>query len=62
MAERTERTKRTERTVPESITCLSPSHPPDHEVVILLFNYPNEQNKLHRSRVRHSSKHWSLKE
>ena len=33
---------RTERTVPESITCLSPSHPPDHEVVILLFNYPNE--------------------
>ena len=41
-AERTERTERAEQTVPELIKCLSPSHPPDHEVVVLLFNYPNE--------------------
>ena len=30
----------TVRAVPELITCLSPSHPPDHEVVISLFDYP----------------------
>jgi hypothetical protein len=26
----------------ELIRCLSPSHPPDHEVVISLFDDPNE--------------------
>ena len=36
ITERTERTERTEQTVPELITCLSPSPPPDHEVLIFL--------------------------
>ena len=34
--EQTEQTERTELTVPELITCLSPSPPPDHEVLIFL--------------------------
>ena len=38
-AERAERVERAERAVPELITGLSPSHPPDHEVLIFLFNY-----------------------
>ena len=40
----TERTERTERTVPELITCLSPSPPPDHEVPI--FYLIIQMNKI----------------
>ena len=35
----TERAERAERAVPELTTGLSPSHTPNHEVLIFLFNY-----------------------
>ena len=41
-----ERAERTERTVPELITCLTPSHPPDHEVLNFFFNYQVHVNKM----------------